>query len=1063
MRRVSIPRWARTLSITGLSIFAAAPLAAQGATVTGRITETGAGQPIQEARIIILGTSLFTTSGQDGKYTVRNVPAGTAEIRVIRVGFQEQKKSVRTINGETATLDFAMSQSVVQLEEVVTTATGQQRRTELGNSVTNLDANKLLANSPVTNMGDLLVAKAPGVQVLPSNMTGAGARVRVRGTASLSLSNDPIYIIDGIRMTSDNGNGGANTSISVGGTSPSRVNDLNPEDIENIEIVKGPSAATLYGTAGANGVILITTKKGRAGAPKWNFYGEQGLVQDKNTYPGQYAILGKSPATTAVPNPAQRKCLLKELSKSFSATGVGCILDSTASLNMFETDSVTPLHDGYRNEFGGQLSGGIDQIRYFASGDMQNENGPLRLPSTSITELQNFKTPVKGEWLWPEALQKSTARLNLTASPNSQLDLSLTTGFIKSDQRLPQVDNNVNSFWYNGETGPGYTKGPGYTGVGTLGQPLMGWAQFTPAEIFQYTTEEGIQRFIGSGNGNWRPLSWLAARADMGLDLTDRTGYQLCRLQQCPDFSTNRLGFATDSRANTRNFSASLGSDATWQVRNSIGFKTSVGAQYNNYQLDRTTSTGSILPPGAQTPSQGTTPSITNAVVLSKTLGLFAEEQAAWRDRMFLTVGARTDQNSAFGTNFQRVVYPKAQLSWVASDESFFPSISWLNNLRLRTAWGSSGVQPGQTDALRTLTTVLTSISGSDISGERSNLPGNANLKPERSSELETGFDSRWFGNRMTVEYTYYNKISKDALIDQVLAPSTGQASSTVKANLGKVLNSGHELLVTGQLIDNRNFGWDLTFNGSHNTNKLKSLGLDASGKPIPPIINTTTRQLEGYPVNGYWQRSYTYADSNSDGIITPNEVIVRANGGPVCQDSSKVITGQICDGFEFIGYSQPRDEASVQSGWDLFKHALRISVLVDYKGGASLYNNEEGFLCQQTTSCPETSTLSPALWKQARVIAQRDKNPVTQYGYFENLQFWRFRELTATYTMPALLASKARAQSASISFGARNLHIWTKWTGADPEQNYSQGDTQATLLTSGPPRYYTVRLNLRY
>jgi hypothetical protein len=167
MRRVLIPRWARNLSVAGLSIFAAAPLAAQGATVQGRITETASGQPIQEARVIVLGTSLFTTSGQDGKYTVRNVPPGTAEIRVIRVGFTEQKKSVRTIAGETATLDFAMTQSVVQLEEVVTTATGQQRRTELGNSVTNLDANKLLANSPVMNMGDLLVAKAPGVQVLP--------------------------------------------------------------------------------------------------------------------------------------------------------------------------------------------------------------------------------------------------------------------------------------------------------------------------------------------------------------------------------------------------------------------------------------------------------------------------------------------------------------------------------------------------------------------------------------------------------------------------------------------------------------------------------------------------------------------------------------------------------------------------------------------------------------------------------------------------------------------------------------------------------------------------------
>src|SRR4029079_4611378 len=404
--------------------------------------------------------------------------------RVIRVGFTEQKKSVRTIAGETATLNFAMTQSVVQLEEVVTTATGQQRRTELGNSVTNLDANKLLANSPVMNMGDLLVAKAPGVQVLPSNMTGGGSRVRVRGTASLSLSNDPIYIIDGIRMTSDNGSGGANNSLSVGGTAPSRVNDLNPDEIENIEIVKGPSAATLYGTAAANGVIVITTKKGRAGSPKWNFSTEQGTVQDKNKYPGMYALLGKTPGTTT-----QRKCLLKELSVSASATGATCVLDSATTVNVFNDPDVSPIKDGWRNEYAAQLSGGTEAVRYFTSAAFENETGPLALPPASIRQLQASKTPILGEWNRPEALQKTSVRVNVNTAVSPTLDLSLPSGFIKLDQRLPQVDNNVNSFWYNGETGPGYrTAGPGYTAVGTLGQPLLGYASFTPAEIFQETT-----------------------------------------------------------------------------------------------------------------------------------------------------------------------------------------------------------------------------------------------------------------------------------------------------------------------------------------------------------------------------------------------------------------------------------------------------------------------------------------------------------------------------------------------------------------------------------------------
>jgi TonB-linked SusC/RagA family outer membrane protein len=1058
MRCLHAPRLC--LAFVALLVSAGSAAFAQQATVTGRITSAEGDQPVSDARIYVLGTSIYTVSNVDGRYTVRNVPAGTAEIRVIRVGFTEQKKPVRVIAGQTATLDFAMAQAIVQLEEVVTTATGQQRRTELGNSVTNLDANKILANSPVMQVGDLLVAKAPGVQVLPSNMTGAGSRVRVRGTASLSLSNDPIYIIDGIRMTSNSG-GSADVSISVGGTAPSRVNDLSPEEIENIEIVKGPSAATLYGTAAANGVIVITTKRGRAGAPKWSVFAEGGSVQDKNQYPGMYALLGKSPGSTT-----QRKCLLKELSKAASANGATCLLDSAVSLNVFNDPDVSPIKSGWRNEYGAQVSGGTDAVRYFTSGSFENEIGPLALPPAAKRELDNFfKVPILGEWIRPEALQKTSVRTNLSASISPTLDISAQGGFIKLDQRLPQVDNNVNSFWYNGETGPGYkTAGPGYTGTGSLGQPLLGYANYTPAEIFQETTTEGIQRFIGSGNADWRPLSWFSGRADVGIDLTDRAANQLCRVQQCADFSTNRLGFASDSRTNTRNFTANLSGTSSWNPRTSLGLKTTFGAQYANFDLDRLTATGSILTPGAQTASQGTTPSITNSISLSKTLGLFVEEQAAFRDRLFLTGAVRTDQNSAFGTNFQRVYYPKASLSWVISDESFFPSIRFLNSLRLRSSWGASGVQPGQTDALKTLTTVLTSIAGADITGERSNLLGNPNLRPEKSTEYEGGFDSKLFGNRAAFELTYYRKLSKDALIDQVLAPSTGAAVNTVKANLGAVLNTGFEALLNEQIIDRRSVSWDITVNASHNSNKLKSLGFDVNGKPIPPIIGTTTRQLEGYPINGYWQRPYTWSDANGDGIITPNEVTVQSTGGPLCVDATKTIPGQICDGFQFIGYSQPRDELSIVNGIELLGRKLRISALFDYKGGASLLNNEEGFLCQQSTSCPETSSQNMPLWRQARAIAERDASPVTQWSYFEPLNFWRFRELTATYTLPDRIASKfVRAQGASIVFGARNLHVWTKWTGADPEQNYSQGDTQATLLTAGPARYYTFRLNLRY
>jgi TonB-dependent starch-binding outer membrane protein SusC len=307
--------------------------------------------------------------------------------------------------------------------------------------------------------------------------------------------------------------------------------------------------------------------------------------------------------------------------------------------------------------------------------------------------------------------------------------------------------------------------------------------------------------------------------------------------------------------------------------------------------------------------------------------------------------------------------------------------------------------------------------------------------------------------------------LSKDALVDQVLAPSSGAAVSTVKANLGAVLNTGLETVIDTRILDRSALSWDFTVNASHNTNKLKSLGIGGNGLPIPPIINTSTRQIEGYPINGYWQRPVTWADVNKDGIITPNEVSIASTGGPLCVDPTKTIQGQICDGFQFIGYSQPRDEVSLTNGFEMLNHKLRINALFDYKGGSSLQNNEEGFLCQQTTSCPETSLPGIDTWKQARAIAERDKSPLTSaWSYFEPLQFWRFRELTASYTLPDRFVQKAtRAQTASITLCARNLHVWTHWTATDPEQNYSQGDTQTTLLTAAPPRYMTVRLNLHY
>ncbi|HEX4681584.1 MAG TPA: TonB-dependent receptor plug domain-containing protein, partial [Gemmatimonadaceae bacterium] len=550
----------------------AAPLAAQAQqTVSGRVTAVGSNEPLADARVMLVNSSLAATTNAEGRYTLRNVPTGTVDIRVLRVGYQEQKKSVTIAAAGNMTLDFTMQAAIVQLQEIVTTATGEQRRVELGNAISTLgDVSKRVETSPVTDMQDLLVAKAPGVNILPGNMTGSAGQIHIRGVNSLSLNNNPIWIVDGVRFNA------GSVNVGVGGTSTSFLNSLNPEEIEDVEIVKGPSAATLYGTDAANGVVVITTKKGKAGAARWTFFGEGGLVQDKNKYPTAYMEWGHD-ATGAV-----TRCLNYTI-------GNGCTLDSVSSLNVLATPGLTPLANGHRDQYGAQVSGGSDLVRYFVSGDLENELGPVKMPQHDIATFDSTNIPVRDEWVYPEALQRQSIRANMNMAVSPTFDLSFNAGFSKTNQRLPEVDNNFFSIYYQSMMSPGFIgAGPGTTGVGTRGENLYGNNGYNYGDIMQVYTEEDIQRTLGSINANWRPLAWMSNEGTVGMDLADRQDPFICRFNECPDQGTLRQGSVGDQTSNNRNFSAKVVSNSTWQTRQWMNLKTSVGGDYTNIESDNT-------------------------------------------------------------------------------------------------------------------------------------------------------------------------------------------------------------------------------------------------------------------------------------------------------------------------------------------------------------------------------------------------------------------------------------------------------------------------------------------
>jgi hypothetical protein len=479
-----------------------------------------------------------------------------------------------------------------------------------------------------------------------------------------------------------------------------------------------------------------------------------------------------------------------------------------------------------------------------------------------------------------------------------------------------------------------------------------------------------------------------------------------------------------------------------------LNSKTTGGAQYVNYQFAANYAGSNTLPPGAQTVTAGANKFASEATTTSKTLGFFIEEALAFRERLFVTMALRTDQNSAFGTNFQRVVYPKASVSYLISEEGFFPKPSWLGQFRLRSAYGASGQQPGPNDALRFFAASSTSLLGADAPTLVFSALGNADLKPERATEFEAGFETRMFGDRVSLEATYYNKKTQDALIAAVIPPTAGAGATTRLSNIGAVRNAGVEGLLTAQLVSRRAFAWDVTLNGSTNANKLVSLG------GTPPVIGTTISQKEGYPLHGYWTRPILgYEDKDGDNLLE-----YSANAA-----QNEVMIG---DTAVFLGYSTPRHELSVTNGLDLFGRALRIQALVDYKGGHKKLNNTERFRCDNTANCQGRNDPTASFFEQARVIARTVHPSGTFAGFIEDASFVRFRELSATYRVPTGISSRwLRSGNTSIAFSARNLGIlWDRWSGIDPETNYNTyGDAPVDFFTLPTPTYYTLRVNLGF
>lgn len=1037
------PRLAFAGALLGLLVGPAPRAQAQqtaGGALTVTVIDAASKRPVEAARVNYVGTTYGASTSAEGKAVVRGAPAGTYSLRVLRIGYREQTVPVTIVNGRPATVNVALETAAVNLAAVVTTATGEQRRVEIGNATTDIQTAKILQTAPVANLNDVLNSRAAGVTVTSGSQTGTGARIRVRGMNSVSLSNEPIWIIDGIRMTSNSssfstvtGNG---ASGNTGGNNASRIGDINPDDIENIEVVKGPSAATLYGTDAANGVILVTTKRGRAGAARWTVSGETGQLKDRNYYPVAYSLWGKRPGETVS---TRTFCNLQRIGTA------ECAADSTTSLNLFRTKDLTPLGTGGRQKMGLQVSGGTDVLRYFLGMENESEVGVLSLPQFERRRVDSLGLPLHGWTSRPNAMDRMSLRMNLNSSITPKLDIGLTSNFVNVAQRFSLESNSTAGLGSQVFGGPGTTDNGT---VSTIGTPLMGYRAWTPYYSWSEKTAQGVNRFIWSLQADYRPMGWLSNRLTVGNDWTGRVDENLLYRGEGPPLTaTTRLGSRGVNSVSIRNFSVDAASTAQYTFHKDYALKTTVGVQYIDYRFMGAQAGSTQLAPGSQNVGSGTALVVGEGTTMQKTFGMFVEQAVAWRDRLFLTAAVRSDQNSAFGTNFQSIVYPKASLSYLVSQEDWWKAPAFVNSVRVRYAYGQSGVQPGPNDALRYYTASTTNIAGADQPTVTQAALGNPNLKPEKSAEHETGFEVQMFDQRLSVDFTYYSKITRDALISAILPPSYGSVASQLR-NIGAVKNAGIEASITAQIIEKRAFGYDVTLSGSANANKVVSLG------NTPPQIGTTSRIVVGYPIGGLWARPITgYKDKNGDGLLT------------YWADSTKneVFVG---DSVIFRGYATPPYQATLANGFDFLQKQLRLNVMFDYRGGNRWYNNTERIRCTRP-NCSGRNNLDAKLVDQATNIAANEHPAKTLDGYFQPGSFVRLREASLQYTFSKAMAQKlVRGQSLSVVLSGRNLKLWTKYRGTDPESGFNTTEgTEAPneFQTVGPPSYFVFRFNLGY
>jgi TonB-linked SusC/RagA family outer membrane protein len=998
--------------------------------INGRVTGNE-GVGLAGITVQVKNTNFGTATNSDGAYTLRtDLGNGNYVLVISGVGYKTKEESF-TASGSEVTVNISLELDALGLDEVVVTGTTQgTTKRQLGNYISTVKAEDLTKGA-TGNVLAALQGKTAGAQIIQnSGDPSGGISVRLRGISSISSSSEPLYIVDGVivnnatnRVTNTSGNYDGNNF--VGTIGQNRLADINPADIERIEVLNGAAAAAIYGSRANAGVVQIFTKRGRSGAPQINFSTSVQVNSLRKKVPVNMAPtkFGGSPdeQTQDILSPA---------------------LTNTTPVQRYNYQDYI-FRTGVGTDNNVSVSGGTDLTKYYVSGSYFYNQGIIQ-----NTDFQRY-----------------SFRANLDQTLSKKFKVSAGLNYINSKSN-EKPDGNSFFSPMNGVTIIGnfhdiFTRDAlgNIKAVGERGR-------VNPVSIIEDIKQQQVtDRILANAALRYNPLKNLNIDYTIGFDSYSQQGstfippfaYNVNTAFYGGAFPINDSlnGYASSASNKFFQINHEINANYTANINKNLSSVTQVGysMQYENnkYLLAQ----GRGLAPVVQTVNGASTilPSADERSEVSLS-GAYLQQSFRFKDHLFLTGAVRVDGSSVFGEDERNQVYTKASGSYVISGAEFWNS-SWWNLFKLRAAYGESGNLTG-IGAYSRFNTYSSNAFLGKTSLTSSPTLANENVKPERQTELEFGADLGFFGDRVGLQFNYYIKRVKDLLINRVVAPTSGYSS--LLDNFGELENKGFEVVLNAAALNKRDFSWNIT--GIFNRNRNKAVSIGQALTLLSTNAGAPIAIIEGQPI-GVFYGTFFAVDGSGNQVKNPLGIPQQERGTqdgvleytPDRDETTGLPTGTPLR--KIIGDPNPDYTASLVNEFRYRNFDLRIQF--DAVQGVDVFNAD--WRTRQGVGNGE--------------VAEQEHRGELPRGYISGVyaveewrvddgSFVKLREVSLSYRFGKIWG----LNDLTISASGRNLISWDNYKGFDPEVN---GGGQSTILRGidfGPvpiPRTFSFGISTKF